>query len=239
MHSIAGATSCTRSQCAPRSRPRHGGRWCVERFVCRASQRFVDHGFATHSDEQRTAEGEQFGQVSEQAVIVLDPFAKSEARVDHQLVDAHGRKRSLRSVRCDMTSWTTSPYLGRSCMVSGVPCMCMMAWGPARRRAQEARDQDARRNVVDHVGSCIQRPAGHFGVKGVHADGHVGEHLADGLEGRLNPLPFGRRADAFGSGPAALAAEIEEEASDTCAVPGPPPRPRSPGFRRGRSPVWR
>ena len=103
------------------------GGGAVERLVCRASQRFVDHGFATHSDEQRTAEGEQFGQVSEQAVIVLDSFAKSEAWVDHQLVDAHGPEAvpAFREMRQDVLDDVAVP--GRSCMVSGVPCMCMMA----------------------------------------------------------------------------------------------------------------
>ena len=85
---------------------------------------------------------------------------------------------------------------------------------------QRARDRDATRHSNAPRGSSSKRRPG--------CTPRVGEHLADGLEGRLDPLPFGHRADLLSTGPAALAAEIEE---------GGPFRHHPQGLIRGRGPA--
>ena len=130
----------------PQQRSERDGR---ARPVLGQARDFSEKRFARNADDQRTIFNLQTREIGEQLEVVRDRFSKPDSGIER---DAHGINASDGPVQIAVektaTSATTSLYVGLSCIVCGVPCMCIAHYGRAGFHGKRNHDWIARGAVT-------------------------------------------------------------------------------------------
>jgi hypothetical protein len=123
-----------------------------------------------------------------------------------------------RSERNAATSPTTSPYEGSTCMVSGVPCMCITQTHGYRRGDGLDRPGSAKGvHVVHHRRARRDRAAHHLGLHRVHETTMPASASAS-IDGKHAPQLFVER-NGRGAGTRRLAAHVHEVGASSRQAP--------------------
>ena len=162
------STSWTRTICtawrptAKHVAARDAGQATFERPV---SQQPTDEAFARTPQADGPAQTLEFFQAGQDLQVVLPRLAEADARIQDKplLRDTVGQDRPQPLLEdTDRCRATTSSYCGLTCMVAGVPCMCirMTPARASRTTRVQVRIAGQGRDIVDDVGPSRQGTPG-------------------------------------------------------------------------------
>ena len=222
-----GRTACTRCSMTPcgAGLRGEGDRRPVALRGVVGSEEFADEGFPGNPEQQRPARRTEPVQRTQQRQIVIEGFAKTDARIETQRlgIDAGGDQRLPAARRKTRAPRPPHPRsAARCCMVRGSPCMCITTTPQALAAQTPGIAGSARSPLTSLTMSApaASAAAATGGLRGVDGDqpvplgpqrGHhrngAGDFLGRGNRRRARPGRFAADIDdarALGDHPAGM-----------------------------------